>query len=181
MTTIESRLDQVEREFRRSKLVSRTALAVIVGFMLCGAGHGDPQDLVQARKFELVNKDGRVVARLESDPGGFANLSTFDPQGKVLVQVWRNLAGAGGVFLFDSDGKKTLELTSTPGGGGSLAINNNAEHQICVINRNALNAGTMRLLNANGKIIMNVASDSNSAGAIVTYDGDGKQTARMPP
>jgi hypothetical protein len=71
-------------------------------------------------------------------------------------------------------------LTSSQGGGGSLTINNNAGQGICVIDRNALNAGTIRLLNAAGKIIVDVASDSKSAGGIVTYDGDGKQTARMP-
>jgi len=82
--TLARRLDRVERENRRMKMVGAVALAVIVAVVLMGqaasklAPPGKPGKIVGAEQFIVHDARGGVRAELGTLPNGTVRLVLYD-------------------------------------------------------------------------------------------------------
>jgi hypothetical protein len=126
MQTIENRLAALERGMARWKIVAGALAVTLIGFYLAGAGpYPAPQpgrpvakpltqpavapappipDTLRAKRFEVVNEAGRVLARLEGNDWG-ARVQFFNAAGKIVAD--------GG---------------STPDGGSQFAVYDDADN-----------------------------------------------------
>lgn len=104
--TIEARLARLEMHNRRYR--NLLMLAGLVTIALAGYGAAQPQpDIVRAKKFEVVNNAGIVVAEL----GGFKG-------------VLRQYLGEGSLILRDEKGKITTTLENNYNGDAYLTLRN---------------------------------------------------------
>jgi len=94
-TLLESRLSKVEQDNRRLKLALGALLLALAAVPLIGAVMPEPvQDVVQARKFEVVDENGTRRAGLNATGIGFADESNN-------IRAGMN---ADGIAYFDESG-----------------------------------------------------------------------------
>lgn len=176
---IETRLAALERANRRYRLV----LAAIVGsiglFAVLGLGKNSAPDLVQAHKFELLDSDDHVIARLSNFEGN-GSLTTYTADGGKLVEVLQTTAGSGSVVTYNGSGKENLALTQTTGGGGSIRVNNSDGTPVTILGRSNNESGSVSIYNKAKTLIGLFTADTAEAGTMITYDGKGSQTGRVP-
>lgn len=120
MQTIEDRLAVLERQMRRWKIVAAVFAAAIVGRYIIGAGPTPTAppakpatqaasapavpETVQAKRFEVVDDSGRVLARIEGTETG------------------------GHILFFNSSGKTVAEGGTTGDGGSQFAVYDDADN-----------------------------------------------------
>jgi hypothetical protein len=115
---IETRLQALEKSNRRYRLAFLSLVVVLAAFMLLGSG-GQVPDTIQARKFEVLDKNGKILVRL-SELDGLGSVTTYTPAGEILVDLVPTKSGAGGIVLYNGKGKQTMVMTDVTGGGGSV-------------------------------------------------------------
>ena len=94
-TLLESRVDKVERDNRRLKLALGALLLALAAVPLIGAVMPEQiQDVVQARKFEVIGENGTRRAGLNATGIGFADESNNSRAGM----------NADGIAYFDESG-----------------------------------------------------------------------------
>jgi hypothetical protein len=123
---IGKRLALVERSMRRYRAAALAALGLIAAAALTGpwlAGAAKTQDLIQARKFELVDDSGTVLAMLSADSDG-ANLILGDKAGKARA-VLSTLGDLAGLAFRDRVGQVRMALFAD-GDGTNLALSDTA-------------------------------------------------------
>ena len=118
--TIEERLDRLERQNHRLKgglgLLLLTVVAVgVLGF----AGQDKVLDVVKAKAFHVVGKDGTVLVKLEDTQGSGLGLvgtvTTLNGKGRELVTLGVTTDGTGIVVALDPRGREESgQLTTRP-------------------------------------------------------------------
>ncbi len=103
MQTIESRFSHIERQlrFQRALIVFLLiALLALVGF----GALGSVPALVRAKRFEVVDKDGNVVARPGNFHRGSGALEIFTREGEVMV-IASALSDSGYLKIYREKGE----------------------------------------------------------------------------
>jgi hypothetical protein len=175
---IETRLQALEKSNRRYRLAFLSLVVVLAAFMLLGSG-GQVPDTIQARKFEVLDKNGKILVRL-SELDGLGSVTTYTPAGEILVDLVPTKSGAGGIVLYNGKGKQTMVMTDVTGGGGSLLINNSNGDKVLSFGRNTSEGGSITTFNSRGRTGLLMTNDTSHAGAILSYDDSGKETGRFP-
>ena len=80
------------------------------------------QDVVKAKRFDLVDDAGKPRASLGVMPGGAQGLLLFDDGGKPRASLGVSPDGSPSLFLFDSATKGRLLLALTPDAEGSPGL-----------------------------------------------------------
>ena len=94
-TLLESRVDKIERDNRRLKLTVGALLLVLAALPLVGAVMPEQvQDVIQARKFEVIGENGTRRAGLNATGIGFTDESNN-------IRAGMN---ADGIAYFDESG-----------------------------------------------------------------------------
>lgn len=176
---IEKRVEALERANRRYRIVLGCALFAVCGMAILGFGKNQVPDKIQAKAFEVVGDEGKILARVSTLDGQGA-ITTYNPKGEILVDLVPTQSGAGGIVVYDGTGKQTIVLTDVSGGGGSLLINNNKGQKVLSLGRNTNQGGSVTTYNQNNKRILLLTGDTAEAGVLLTYDNDDKQTGRLP-
>ena len=176
---IEKRVAALERENKRFRCMLVCALAGICAMALMGFGKHQVPDKIQAKNFEVLNDEGKVMVRMGTFEGDGV-VTTYRPSGEILADIVSTKSGAGGMVLYDGAGKQNLILTDVSGGGGSVRVNNSKGQTAVQIGRNGNQAGSVTIKNQNEKSILLLTGDTAEAGAIIAYDNEGKQTGRVP-
>ena len=146
---------------------------------LMGFGKNQVPDKIQAKNFEVVNDEGKVMVRMATfEKDGV--VTTYRPSGEILADIVSTKSGAGGLVLYDGAGKQNMIFTDVNGGGGSIRINNAKGQTAVQLGRNGNQAGSVTVNNQNEKKILLLTGDTADAGAILSYDNDEKQTGRLP-
>jgi hypothetical protein len=78
---------------------------IIVGFVVSAA---NAPDVIQAKKFEVVNSDGKTVASIGADTEGGV-LSIGNNEGEEVAAIAATTDGDGGIVTIDSKGEITSE------------------------------------------------------------------------
>jgi hypothetical protein len=179
MKDLESRLAALESSNRRLK----TALALLVTFValiaLVGFSQDQVQDVVKAKKFQLIGPNGKILAVMEPYEGK-GSVTTYDEEGDILTDLVATKSGAGGIVIYDGEGHQNMVVSDVTGGGGSLVINNSSFKKVVELGHNEAAAGAFTVYNKDGSKIVYATGDTDHAGAVLTYNSSSGQTARMP-
>lgn len=176
----DTRLSLLERQVRAWRNITLAIAACAIGFGLYGFGQDKPvAEVIQAKKFELVDAKGKVMARIENYEGSGA-VTTYNSDGKILVDLVPSKSGAGGIVVYNGKGAQNLVVTDVEGGGGSIRINNGSAATAVSLGRNNNQAGSITIYNKSGKAIGLITGDTADAGAVIMSNADGGQTARLP-
>ena len=123
--TIVHRLEYLERENRRGKILTSMAVALLGFLLLLGARRGSNIQVaeeIRARSFVLVNQAGITLARLGQLPHGSLGLGFYDAgtKGRLLLSV--DPEGSSSVKLFGKDGRGSAVFMVAKDGASSLRI-----------------------------------------------------------
>ena len=180
MENFEKRLAALEKINARYRMLLVGALVISVYFIIASfSPHKIVPDLIQAKKFELVDDYGNVLARIENFDGSGA-MTTYKPNGSILTDIVATKGNSGGIVVYDGNGRKNILLTDVTGGGGSVVINNSSEQKVLSLGRNTQNAGSVTFYNGSSNEIGLITGDTNNDGVVLTYNNGGSQTARVP-
>lgn len=153
--TIEDRIAKLETSNRRLRLM-------LLGFALTGAvgiGLGMTQaskvpEVIQAKRFEVVNDKGMAVVSLST-----------------------NIAGKGFVGTFNSSGDKLVTITSSPNGGVVSTYNQKGGH---VTSLGACeHGGKIMTRNTEGKTVFLADADNDGHGFMQVVNSQGSLLARV--
>jgi hypothetical protein len=155
--TTDTRIESLETQVRTLKRMLFGVFGlVVVGGLLAVTTLQSVPDVIQAKKFEVVNDEGKVVASFYANMGG-GMLSFSNKDGEVV-------AGLG---------------SDEVNGGGVLGINNKDGKTVAGIYADE-NGGVARVLNNNFTEVVQIGADANGDGRMKTSDSKGQTTSRIP-
>ncbi|HVK40529.1 MAG TPA: hypothetical protein VNA88_18505 [Candidatus Kapabacteria bacterium] len=151
-TDYETRLLRLERSNLRYRRALIALVAGVVGVGAMAMDGGTP-DVVRARRFEVIDTSGMILAELGTDVSG----------GRVVVgrrgggsgMLFTNAEG-GAIGLQSPDGKVPFRAGVSPM-GGLLVLTNRAD-----------------------QFVMMAAADDSSGGAMVLFDRNGRELWHAP-
>ena len=114
--TIEERFERLERTNRRYRWGITLVIfaAMIVGAAAAG---DDVPDVIRARKFEVVNEDGKSVVVMQSwKLGGWVHVT--GNKGNLTFSISHTDDGDGAVRMLSHKGTQLVILTATDDGNG---------------------------------------------------------------
>lgn len=127
----DDRIGRIERELRMYRALSAIGLFLLM-FLILGATDTKWQQdtsVVRAQGLEVINEQGTVVARIQSDIGG-GKLQLFAKSGERMVEL--SVAEGvnetvepptGSIVIFQPGGKALVSIDSLdPSEGGSLML-----------------------------------------------------------
>src|SRR5882757_7548549 len=122
MNTIETRLLALEKSNRLYKciLFIVAAAATVLVTMAFNRNNQVP-DTLQAKNFEVVNDQNKVLVKLTSLDGS-GRITTYSPGGEKQLDLLPNNIGGGSFLVYDGKGNLNARITYTEGGGGSFGI-----------------------------------------------------------
>jgi hypothetical protein len=120
-------LEQQNRWLKRGLFL--TFLCVGVASLAAANVSPTPQDVVAAKRFQLVDDDGkiRVQVFMAGDKTKYPAFSMYDEEGKERLAL--RLKGNGEVWCLDKDGKPRIGLRGFDKGG--VISTWNAQNQLC--------------------------------------------------
>jgi hypothetical protein len=155
--TTDTRIESLETQVRTLKRMLFGVFGlVVVGGLLAVTTLQSVPDVIQAKKFEVVNDEGKVVASFYANMGG-GMLSFSNKDGEVV-------AGLG---------------SDEVNGGGVLGINNKDGKTVAGIYADE-NGGVARVLNNKFTEVVQIGADANGDGLMKTSDSKGRTTSRIP-
>jgi len=143
------------------------------------------QEIVRAKKFELVDSKGRVRALFEMTPADEPRLVFADRAGKIqamlsIEPVPRERDGIPALALFDKAGKKRIDIKLTLEGNPVISLHNkNGGHVASLSGWPIAEGGTEWLLSdEEGRVVVSLSI--NHAGAnLIFSDKNRKMRARF--
>lgn len=147
MSSLEDRVRRLERTNRA------LWIALAAGLLL--AARAPFSDVVRATRFELVDDEGRVQARLAEDPEHGVGLFVLDDEGRLRLKAGHH-EGSSGLFLLDDKGHVRVGAAQFAHGGGGIALHGEESR------------GATVLYMQDGK------------GSLRLFDGEGAVTAQFP-
>lgn len=105
MNEIEKRLETLEREGRRWRVMALGSVALLGAVALAGAaGMGKIEKVIRAERFEVVDAAGNVRALLAVDKDGMAALKLADAAGMARAELSVENVGPK-LGLYDAAGR----------------------------------------------------------------------------
>ncbi len=185
--TIEERLDRLERQNHRLKgglgLLLLTVVAVgVLGF----AGQDKVPDVVKAKAFHVVGKDGTVLVKLEDSLGTgaglFGTVMTMNSKGQTLVELAvSQTADEGEVRTLNGKGQELVRLATTIAGHGAVLTTNSKGQTLVALGvSNDGGHGVVRTLNDKGQTLVRLAAiNEGGHGAVSTMNSKGQELVRL--
>lgn len=129
-TTLEDRVETLERSNRRWRLAAFVAIAAAGFAMALGlAQPAQVPELIQAKRIEIVSDSGVPVLTLTQNGAG-GIFATQSHAGEILVTVTATATGEGVIALADRTGRRLVELAGKPGEGVGVVNTFSAEGQV---------------------------------------------------
>jgi len=120
---------------------------IIVGYFVSTT---NAHDVIQAKKFEVVNDEGKVVASLYANMGG-GMLSFSNKDGEVVAGLGSDEVNGGGVLgINNKDGKRVAGIHADENGGVARVFNNKFTEVAGI--RATPTGGVLGLFNNEGKL-----------------------------
>ena len=156
----EERINGLETQVRTlKKIVYGFGCLLVAGVVVSATSLQTVPDVIQAKKFEVMNDEGKAVVELSSfNENGVIN--TKDSLGNlifvVLSQKDPNGINSGTVTTLNEKAQKLVQLGVTTGGTGSVTIENGKGQKIVQL------------------------SASDDGGKVVTGNNKGEVTSQLP-
>ena len=107
--TTDTRIESLETQVRTLKRMLFGVFGlVVVGGLLAATSLQSVPDVIQAKKFEVVNGEGKVVGKFFANADGGA-LRIANKEGKAVVVISADADGNGAIKIFDSKGELTSQ------------------------------------------------------------------------
>ena len=142
MSTTEDRIESLENQLRDQQEQVRLqqfqvrrqrrwnialGAVVVVGGLMAATGVRSVPDVIQAKKFEVVNDEGVTVVKLETFQGGGV-INSCDKKGSmtflVLNETDKDGVSRGMVGTYNGKGQALVALGATTGGKGAVETQN---------------------------------------------------------
>ena len=144
-------------------------------------------DVIQAKKFEVVNGKGKVIVELSNNIGGGVDngkLVTRNSVGQTLVELSSGSgaggAGAGIVTTYNEKGLELVELIASENGYGLVVTNNRQGQKLVQISSysgsGGTEAGMVTTYNEQGQVLVELGG-APGGGLILTQNGIGQNVA----
>ena len=173
------RLRKLEKSQARYRIAFLSTAVLTAAICLMGAKHRT-DDLIQAKTFEVVNDDAKVMARITT-ANSKGDFRLFRADGQPLVSVYSSIDNTGRVDLYNANGKPMISMSSATNGAGSIIINNSSGNTSVQMASNNQNHGGLWVFNADGKRIAVITTSGTSAdGVAEIYDAAGTKTGHLP-
>ncbi len=179
MQTIEMRLQKLEATNRRYKtaLVFFIATFTLILFMSFRNTQSVPE-ILQAKKFEIVDNNGNVLLMLSQDDGK-GMLKTYNKEGKRLVNITYTANQEGYLGLENGKGQETMRFSSSSDvGGGYISIYNNSGKRTLILN-NDKSGGNVYVCNNNGDTRALMQCNSSAGGSLGLYNSNGYSALKL--
>ena len=177
---MENEITELRNQVRTLKrIVYGFGCLLVAGIVVGATSLQTVPDVIQAKKFEVVNDEGKVLVELRNQKNQ-GMLVTRDYAGHTLVEISVNRRGLGVVqaskfqastFQVRNDEGKLVAAIVDGVGGGLLRIYNDNESRGVEL-RVFRNAGELSIYNKDRKKVFEVRV-GESGGYIATYDNRG--------
>ena len=121
MTNIEQRVASLEKSLRMYQYILSGVVLVALVISFSAFNNQQVPEKITAKAFEVVDGTGQVLVNISSYNGNGA-ITTYNKEGKYLVDVISNTSGFGNINIYDGKDKPTLQLYNVKGGGGAIAV-----------------------------------------------------------
>ena len=177
MTTTEERMETLEKQVRRQRRWNiALGVMVVVGGLMAAKGVQEVPDVIQAKKFEVVNDEGKVIVELSNVQGGGVDngfVLTRNSVGQTLVKLGVTSGGQGLVRTENGKGQ-TLVILGVNTVGKGLVQTENGKGQTLVQLSSSPVGGKVMCSNATGKGVAGIMAIPDGSGVVVTMDPAGK-------
>jgi hypothetical protein len=172
------RLQQLEATNRRYKRIVILMLALFATFFMAFRNTNTAPEVIQAKRFEVVDDNGHVLVNLTQDDGK-GIIKTFTSTGKKLVNITYTTNNEGYFALEDGKGQETMRFSSSnEGGGGYIGIYNPAGKRTMTL-CNDKSGGNIYLGNSNGDTRAAMQCNSSEGGFLGLYNSKGYTSIKL--
>jgi len=178
MNTIEMRLQKLEATNRRYKMILIIMIASFATIFMAFKSPKTVPDVIQAKRFEVVDSYGNVLAIMNQDAGKGV-IKTYNTAGKKLVNLTYTTNNEGFLSLEDGNGQEMVRLTSSnDGGGGYLGIYNpSGKRTVTMCNDNS--GGNLYISNSDGNSRATMQCNSSAGGFLALYNSSGYTAVKL--
>lgn len=181
--SVEEQLRRIER--RHARLKGAFLLATLFTWAIFLVGQTRPSssspetcNVVRARRFELVDFEGHVVATMSLSSEFDGTISTFNRDGKELTRLGVSESGGGSVTTFDRNGK-TLGRIGHVADGATFELYNREEARVMCLGPYR-GAGSICVGDRNGAPMISIAQNDEGEGGVVATNRARKVIAVWP-
>jgi hypothetical protein len=132
MTSLEERVARVELSVSRWKRAAICLGAALIGVTALGAAPSFIPESLHARRFEVVNEQGKTIAAV-GQVQGRGVISLYDESGKLQFVV---AAGSDGGIMSLSNGNEQLVTAGAGNNGGKLQISDRSGQHVLTFGPN---------------------------------------------
>ena len=153
----DTRIESLERQVRKLRRyqglqgILFVVIGCVVGYFVATNLQSVP-DVMQAKKFEVVNDAGKKVAELTSTAGGSGALSIGDNDGVKLALLAVYPDGAALGLLNKDGGEVPLAMFAATRYGGTMYITNKDEQLVGALSVIQNGDGVLKTSNAKGRV-----------------------------
>lgn len=178
MVTIEMRIQKLEATNRRYKTILILMVASFATIFMAFRGPSTAPDVIQAKRFEVVDDLGRVLVSVNQDDGK-GIIKTYNKEGKKLVNLTYTTKQEGFIGLEDGKGQELIRFTSSnDGGGGYIGIYNpSGKRTMTLCNDNS--GGNIYVGNSNGDTRAVVQCNASAGGYMSLYNSSGYSAIKL--
>jgi len=178
MLTIEMRLQKLEATNRRYKTILILLTASFATIFMAFKNPKLVPDVLQAKRFEVVDDYGKVLVNLTQDAGK-GIIKTYNSEGKKLVNITYTTNNEGYLGLEDGKGKETLRFsTANEGGGGYISVfNPSGNRTLTLCNDNS--GGNIYVGNSVGNTRAVIQCNSDAGGYMGLYNSNGYTAIKL--
>lgn len=178
MNTIEIRLQKLEATNRRYKTI---LVLMIASFGIIFMAFRSPKtvaDVIQAKRFEVVDDKGNVLVNLSQD-NGKGTIKTYNQAGKKLVNITYTTNQEGFLSLEDGKGQEMMRLSSANDvGGGYIGIFNPSGKRTLIL-CNDESGGNVYVSNSDGNSRATMQCNSSAGGFLALYNSSGYTAVKL--
>ena len=129
MGTLEQRLNRLERQNKSMRCVLGAFGLLLAASLLWGASKPIPE-IIQARRFEVINDQGKPAVALYHWNGGGGVMAVRDPEGKSKGTFAVAKEGDAYLLLNDGAGVNRVQMGTSNYGSGGVWITDKAGTEI---------------------------------------------------
>jgi hypothetical protein len=182
---MQNELNELRHQVRTLKRVVYVAFGLmLVGGLLAATSLQSVPDVIQAKRFELVNNQGKVRAQIYTlggahldDAVGGARLQMHNKDGLSVIEI-SSESSSGSLNLFNHKGKNVVSLLTTSA-GGNLRVSNNEGKLGAALKARGV-GGSLEFRNKDGQGVAAIFARDNGDGRIQLGNNKGEITSTLP-
>jgi hypothetical protein len=170
---LEARLSSLERGLAHWRRCALAAFSLIGLAAALGLGPGQVPDVLRAKRFEVVNADGKALATLTQGPDG-GRLVVQSPSGTILFELGQSANKDAFAVLRTAGDKDAIVLGTYQSGAGRVQVNNAQGGEAVLLGSTVSDSGVLRTSAKSGSKLFEVASlQDTNAGSVEVYSEQG--------